>query len=144
MTESMDEDVTELAAAVERCLGRTIAEATLGYHPGEPPGQSLRLLFEGGGELHLYDELRLCCESRFMTCDDDLPSIRGGRLVGVSVRDGGSRAEEDDLYEDVRFLVVRTTRGDVTVATHNRHNGYYGGFELRARAVLPSAEGGRR
>jgi hypothetical protein len=37
----------------------------------------------------------------------------------------------DDVHE-VQFLVVTTSKGAITVATHVVHNGYYGGFSIDA------------
>lgn len=37
------------------------------------------------------------------------------------------------------FLVVQSSESAITVTTHNKHNGHYGGFGLRAKFSAPNA-----
>lgn len=129
-------------AIVESFLGKTIASARVcevdSTFEFDPPTKRLELVFSDGEVLHLWDGNQQCCERRFMTCDDDLDSFRSARLVGVEVlraprlplTDEESRAGFE--WHDVQFLHVKTTAGTIVCQTHNVHNGFYSGFELRA------------
>lgn len=68
-----------------------------------------------------------------MNCDDDLSHYVGAQWVGVETRDAAQdeikRGEYDEEHECV-FVEVKTTKGSFTLANHNEHNGYYGGFGL--------------
>ena len=89
--------------------------------------------FVGGGRLLLGDYGRDCCESRYMTTDDDLSSFVGARIVGVEeVPVPDSHCDDGDTHEQV-FVKLETTQGTITLVTHNEHNGYYGGFQLGSR-----------
>jgi len=116
--------------AVRDAIGLTITGVTLDHE------DTLRIAF-AGSELHLADEGQSCCEKRYMRTDDDLSEFVGARFLGVEVKDAPS--PDGDGYNDheVQFLEIRTDRGSITMASHNEHNGYYGGFALRARIVPP-------
>jgi hypothetical protein len=83
------------------------------------------------GQLVIWDDGRNCCENRYMTTDDDLSSFVGAKLLGyeaVAVDD--TKTEYDECHEQM-FVKVETTKGTITLVTHNEHNGYYGGFDVR-------------
>lgn len=114
------------AQAVLASVGKRIASVEL-------VADELRLAFTDGAVLRIYDDGQSCCESRYMRTDDDLPTFAGATLRGVDVRDATDITHEDD-YEshEVAFLVVHTDGGDIVCSTHNEHNGYYGGFAMKA------------
>ena len=121
------------APAIDVAIGKTITRMTL-------PDDVLRITFADGYELHISDEGQSCCESRYMTTDDVLDEYVGAVLISVSVLDAPDIPQvpdetgycsEDD--HEVQFLRIVTSKGDVTFATHNEHNGYYGGFSIYAR-----------
>lgn len=94
---------------------------------------TLTLVFEDGSEVVISDHAQDCCEHRYMTCDDDLELVRGERFVGCEIL--SVQNQTDDEYgdvHDIEFLHIRTTGGTLVCQTHNEHNGYYGGFSLRA------------
>lgn len=94
-------------------------------------GDDFTLRFKTG-TLVLADVMHNCCETRTITCDDDLPSFVGARLLGIEVLEGDGK---HDGYHDVHetmFVRIHTNKGDIVVCTHNHHNGYYGGFDLQA------------
>lgn len=99
---------------------------------------SLRLTFEGGQQIAISDDGQSCCESRYMTTDDDLAKIIGGTLTRIETKDGGETGDrmECDVHEIV-FVEIGTNECFVTVATHNEHNGYYGGCGLTIDEVTP-------
>lgn len=84
------------------------------------------------GILILQDDGQSCCENRYMTCDDDLPSFVGSKILDVELRSAPSVGEDPYMSHDVQFLVVKTTSGELVCETHNEHNGYYGGFYVTA------------
>lgn len=122
----------------ERALGKTLAEVRLDEDAG--PDGALVFRFEDGSGMALRDEGRSCCESRYMVCEDDLSYYRGAKLQNVVVKDAPDEEDEYGNRHEVQFLEVVTDKGSFTVATHNSHNGYYGGFWIRA-VELPGAQG---
>lgn len=89
------------------------------------------------GYLIIYDNGQSCCERRYITCDDELDSYVGAKIVGFEAVRGPDvelEADEDgwvsgDAHEQM-FVKLETTSGTITLTTHNEHNGYYGGFAL--------------
>lgn len=108
--------------AFTEAIGKEIASASL--------DDALKLTFTDGTGIVFQDDGQSCCESRYMTCDDDLSVLVGGTLVTAEVADGGTEDAEYDCHE-VAFLKVQASTGGITVASHNEHNGYYGGFCIR-------------
>jgi hypothetical protein len=119
------------ARAVQDAIGRTIASVAVEREGGPERDSALVLTFTDGAVLTVWDGGRSCCESRYLTCDDDLAAFAGDTLRGVEVADGPTTEEHGDPHETA-FLKVRTDRGVITATTHNEHNGYYGGFWFRA------------
>lgn len=92
--------------------------------------ERLRLALEGGPTIEIWDNGQSCCESRYITTDDQVSSLVGGALARIETRYGPSiGAEYGDEHEQV-FVEVGTDKGFITVVNHNEHNGYYGGFGL--------------
>ena len=118
------------ADAFGAALGKTIAAVTLDSDKG------LRIAFSDGTAILLSDDGQSCCESRYMTCDDDLASFVGAKLMGGEVAEGPT-TDNDGACHETAFLRVHTDRGDLVCCTHNEHNGYYGGFSVRCHAVRP-------
>lgn len=111
--------------AFSGCLGKTIAALKLS------DDDALHFVFTDGSKLKISDEGQSCCENRYMSTDDDLSEFIGAKLLGAAIKD----APDVDDYEwglhEVQFLEVKTDRGVFTMASHNEHNGYYGGFSVR-------------
>lgn len=83
--------------------------------------------------LKIYDNMRLCCEKRYMVCDDDLDYYIGSIFLGLEIDDGPIINDKDSGKSHTQqFLVISTNKGQFTVCTHNINNGYYGGFLLKA------------
>lgn len=95
----------------------------------------LTIRFTDNSVIDLYDGGQSCCESRYMCTDDDLSHHIGASLMGAEVREAPSLPAEYG-YHDTAFLVVKTSKGDFTIVSHNEHNGYYGGFAIRCRTAL--------
>jgi hypothetical protein len=125
---------------VAHAVGNTIASLALvpsGSNPGVYATQDrLELRFTGGGGVLLSDDGQSCCEHRYMSTDDTLDEFAGSRLCGISVRRDLGRAEDDDgETHEQAAVVIETSRGRITLVTHNEHNGYYGGFVLSAKPL---------
>lgn len=112
--------------AFKSSMGKTIAALSLG------DDDALHFEFSDGTKMCLFDDGQSCCESRYMRTDDDLTHFIGATLVDAEIKDAPN--VEDDEYgeHEVQFLEVKTSKGCFTMASHNEHNGYYGGFSIRA------------
>jgi hypothetical protein len=86
-------------------------------------------------KVKITDEGQSCCEHRYITTDDDLPYYDGAVLHEVELGEYKSEDSEYDDSHDIQFLELRTSKGVVTFATHNEHNGYYGGFAITLNVV---------
>lgn len=107
-------------------VGRKIVAASI-------DDENLRLTFEDGVKIRIFDNGQSCCEHRYLTCDDDVQTLVGGALRAIESKPGPEEeGEHGDVHEQV-FLEVSTDKGFITVANHNEHNGYYGGFVLSIR-----------
>ncbi len=102
-------------------VGKTIAALHLG------DDDALHFEFSDGSKMKLSDEGQSCCEQRYMCTDDDLSGYVGAKLLDVDIKDAPDQSDEYGVHE-VQFLEVQTDRGVFTMASHNEHNGYYGGF----------------
>lgn len=107
--------------------GRTICAAQI-------IDNRLRLTLEGGKEIEIWDNGQSCCENRYMRTDDDLASLAGHKLTRIEVKDGPDIDDGGESHEQV-FVEVGTDKGFITIANHNEHNGYYGGFGLTITEV---------
>ena len=111
--------------AFKSALNKTIAGLTLGND------DALHFTFEDGCKIKLFDDGRSCCESRYMRTDDNLIDYIGAQLLDVEIKEAPKMPAKYDEHE-IQFLEVRTSKGCFTMSCHNEHNGYYGGFLIRA------------
>lgn len=110
----------------EEYVGKTVKNAVI-------EDSVLLVDFEDGTKISIFDGGQSCCELRYMTCDDDPTALIGGIWVSAQVQDGPSVQGKDNPYSedhDQQFLIVQSTTGTITIANHNEHNGYYGGFGM--------------
>lgn len=114
-------------------LGKTIKSAEL--DPSRGDGGSLILRFTDDTAIEIWDAGRSCCESRYITTDDDLSAFSGSIFNNIEIRDGGTTESEYGDPHEIQFLVVNTSLGSFTLETHNEHNGYYGGFWIKVDAL---------
>jgi hypothetical protein len=89
----------------------------------------LALSLADGTKICLWDNGQSCCEHRYMTTDDDVKSLVGGKLKHIEAKEAREETTYGEPHEMV-FIEVATNKGFITVCTHNEHNGYYGGFGL--------------
>lgn len=117
----------EESRVIKDSIGKTIVALRL-----DEDDDALHLEFSDGSKIVIFDDGQSCCESRYMRTDDDLTYFIGSKFTGTSLRDAPDRDEDGGVHE-VQFLIVHTDAGDFTMANHNEHNGYYGGFLLKAK-----------
>lgn len=98
----------------------------------------LHFEFTDGYKMKLFDDGQSCCEHRYMMTSDDLQSFVGSVLLDAEIAEAPSIEDSYDVHE-VEFLKVKTSKGVFTMESHNEHNGYYGGFAIRAAAVSSEA-----
>lgn len=89
----------------------------------------LQIKFEDGKTIAVWDNGQSCCENRYMSTDDNLADLIGHNLVNIEVKKFEEITEEYGDHE-ICFVEVSTTGGFITLANHNEHNGYYGGFGM--------------
>lgn len=90
--------------------------------------------FTDGSRLEFKDVGQSCCERRYMTCDDNVDEFRNSIFNGASIRNGDGLDTESSDFHDIEFILIHTNNGDITVANHNEHNGYYGGFNITVKS----------
>ena len=95
----------------------------------------LRMWFADGDAIAIYDTRQDCCEVRYMRTDDDLTEFAGATLMGFEVKPVTSIDDGVGDQHEIQFFEIRTSRGSITMASHNEHNGYYGGFSLSAERI---------
>lgn len=95
----------------------------------EMKDERLSLAFDDGTKIALWDDGQSCCESRYMSTDDDIQSLVGNTLMRIEAKQGPEIEKEYEVHEQV-FVEVGTDKGFITIVNHNEHNGYYGGFGL--------------
>lgn len=117
----------ESAEAFQAAMGKEISSLSLGED------EALHMVFADGSKLAVYDDGQSCCESRYMRTDDDLAFYVGAKLLGGTVKDGPTAKDEYDDEHEIQFLEIQTSKGVITFTSHNEHNGYYGGFAIRAK-----------
>jgi len=113
---------SDTVKAITTSIGRTIAAISI-------KDNQLVVDLERASALVLWDDGQSCCETRYMTTDDDLGAYNGAALMDISIK--SAKGEHDD--HEIEFLELQTSRGVLTVVNHNVHNGYYGGFAVSAK-----------
>lgn len=88
---------------------------------------SLHFQLSDGTKFLLSDEGQSCCETRYMSTDDDLSYYNNSILIDIELKNCTSEENDWDEHE-IQFVDVTTSKGTFTLANHNIHNGYYGGF----------------
>lgn len=118
----------ETVKAYHDAMGKTISSIEL-----DAEGGWIRFGFTDGTTLTAADEGQSCCEIRYMRTDDDLPHYVGAKLTGLELKEAPNEPDEYGEHE-VQFLEVQTDKGVFTMASHNEHNGYYGGFWITLKS----------
>jgi hypothetical protein len=121
-------------SAIEPCKNKIIE--TIRFYEN-----LISIVFSDNTALELKDATSGCCNQTYLTCDDDLSSFTGQRLIDVDL--GVITHYEDDTAEpggnnchDIVFLNVRLASGEVIVFSgHNHHNGGYEGFDVNCKYI---------
>lgn len=115
----------ETVEAIKASLNKTIAIVYLDQDDN-------RLIFEftDNTTLRIWDGGQSCCESRYMTTDDNLSEHYGATLLDFELK-SADVIQGSDVHE-IQFLDVKTSNGVFQMVNHNEHNGYYGGFYIQA------------
>lgn len=95
---------------------------------------SLIIKFTDNSGISFRDEGQSCCEHRYMNCDDDLSVYIGSKFLRAELLPVQYDDEEYGAHE-IQFLKIETSNGWFKVSNHNSHNGYYGGFAIRAHEL---------
>jgi hypothetical protein len=125
----------ETVDAYHKAMGRTIKHIKLTPPPEnadkwDDDGQdTLVITFDDGSSLVAYDAGQSCCEHRYMRTDDNFEDFIGATLLSMEIKQAPDLHDEWEVHE-VQFLELMTSRGALTMASHNEHNGYYGGFSI--------------
>ena len=90
----------------------------------------LLLTLDNGQVLSIMDDGQSCCEERYMECEDDVKRIVGQTLLGIKVVSMEDDAKAAYCVHEIAFLEIQTDKDVLSFSTHNKHNGYYGGFSL--------------
>jgi hypothetical protein len=122
----------ETVNAVKSSLGKEIASVHL-----DSEKNSLGFKFTDGTSLYLWDDGQSCCESRYMRTDDKLSDFTGATLLDLELKKAAPINDSEYGDHEIQFLDVKTSKGTFQMASHNEHNGYYGGFHIIARLNAP-------
>jgi hypothetical protein len=115
----------ETVTSIKSSLNKTIEKVEL-------DGDELVISFTDNTTLTIWDGGQSCCEYRYMTTDDDLSDFSGATLLDMELKSSEYEDHDYDVHE-IQFLDVKTSEGVFTMANHNEHNGYYGGFWIQAK-----------
>ncbi len=115
----------ETVTSIQTSLNKTIEKVEL-------DGDNLVISFTDNTTLEIWDGGQSCCESRYMTTDDDLSDFSGATLLDMELKSSEYKDDGWDVHE-IQFLDVKTSEGVFTMVNHNEHNGYYGGFWIQAK-----------
>lgn len=113
--------------AAEKYYGKQIQNA-------EIIEDELIITFSDGIKVAILDDGQSCCEERYMTCDDDVNDLIGNELRAIQIKDGGEKEDNYESYEWA-FVDIVTDKSVVQLCTHNKHNGYYGGFAVSIKEI---------
>ena len=115
----------ETVTSIQSSLNKTIEKVEL-------DDEQLFISFIDGSELVIWDGGQSCCESRYMTTDDNISDFNGATLLDMELK--SVECKDLDYGEhEIQFLDVKTSEGVFTIVNHNEHNGYYGGFWIQAK-----------
>jgi len=112
--------------AYKQSLGKAITKLWLSED------NTLHLRFADGPGIGFSDCGQSCCEERYMRTDDDLTHFIGATFTGAELKPVITAPAEEEWTEphEIQFLEIPPDRGSFTMANHNVHNGYYGGFAI--------------
>jgi len=116
-------------AAHNGALGKKIQKVEFG-------GDQLLIRFTDKTAITFEDKKQSCCEHRYMTNEGD--TYEWAHLAtfdGAEIKQAPSQDDPNGEAHDVQFLEIKTSKGVITISSHNEHNGYYGGFSIEVSEV---------
>ena len=114
----------ETVTAINNSLNKKILNAVI-------KDNKLIMHFKDGTQLTIWDDGQSCCENRYMSTDDELPYYTNTLFKNIYLKEAPNVEDEYGEHE-VQFLEIETAKGSFIIQTHNEHNGYYGGFWIKA------------
>lgn len=72
----------------------------------EADPERVEIVFDGGKTIHIWDNGQSCCESRYITCDDDWAVLIGGKLLAIETKPGPGKLKILNLKEDSLILCI--------------------------------------
>jgi hypothetical protein len=140
----------ETVDAYHKAVGKTIAHIELTPFDNivsqldDGDKDVLKVQFDDGSMLLAFDDGQSCCENRYMRTDDKFEDFVGATLLSMELKQAPDITEEDEdgwgETHEVQFLELMTSKGALTMASHNEHNGYYGGFAIELRFLEANDE----
>lgn len=89
----------------------------------------------------VISDLQECLEERYFTTDDKLEDYIGSKFLGIVIKEVGLKNEDasDDglIVHEISFMEIKTSKGPITIAAHNEHNGWYGGINISVHVKPP-------
>lgn len=103
----------------------------------DPANIGLSICFADSEDVLFIKDLDDRLSNRYMVCCDDLEHFFGAEFRSAEVRLGPTVTEPLEGVNESEFLIINTSLGQITCVNYNEHNGYYGGFEVRAYRLCP-------
>lgn len=97
---------------------------------GEIDSDRIILEFSDGTRVKIFDDAEYCCETRYITCDDDIKVLFGQKLVNFKIKNYTCKSNSCHNDHEEVFIDIQTDQDCITFTSHNEHNGYYSGFDL--------------
>jgi hypothetical protein len=110
---------------VDDCVGKVVRDISI--------DGAIRVYFDDGTRLDIIDKGQQCCESRFITTDDDLEYGSGKLFLGFELKDCTGTSDDWGETHDIQFLEIKLSDCSLVFQSHNCHNGYYGGFWITCK-----------
>jgi len=127
----------ETVESYHKSIGKTIKHIELSPPKGDKwddDGQdTLKVTFDDDSVMTVFDYGQSCCEHRYMRTDDKFEDFIGAKLLSMELKEAPTTTGEYGDEHEVQFLELMTSKGALTMASHNEHNGYYGGFAIEIR-----------
>ncbi len=102
--------------------------------------RGLKVKFAGDRVWEIYDNAQSCCEERYVIIRDDLSRFADSQLYSIMLGDFAVEQSDIDGVKEIQFLIIKTSKGTISVPNYNCHNGRYGGFELVIEDVTDRAK----
>ncbi len=122
-------DNSQTVDAVKYAIGKKIKSIKL-------DGDNLDITLDDDKILRMFDDGQSCCEHRYMTTPDNLDNYIGETIVDFELKNGPDAEGEYGECHDIQFLEVKTDKDVIQFSNHNEHNGYYGGFSIKAESMI--------